>query len=92
MNKKVQLAILLGIGILLFVLSGLEFVPAVLLSVEPWWMYVVILGILVSAYYFMKYSLEDRRIDNDYIEKEGQVYMERIEAARAKKNAYHEES
>ncbi|OLO36494.1 hypothetical protein BTR23_15295 [Alkalihalophilus pseudofirmus] len=54
-------------------------------------MYFVVLGIFVSAYYFMKHSVEDKKIDEEFIEKEGQVFMERIEEDREKRKRLREE-
>ncbi|WP_209122784.1 sporulation YhaL family protein [Alkalihalobacillus sp. BA299] len=89
-NKQIQMIVLVCIGLFLFFVSGLDFSSVVLLNADPWWMYFVVLGILVSAYYFMKYSIEDKKIDEEFIEKEGQVFMERIEEDRAKRREYSE--
>jgi Sporulation protein YhaL len=51
----------------------------------PWWIYACIIGILVSGYMAYKTSREDKLIDEEFIEKEGQVYLERIEQERQKK-------
>jgi uncharacterized protein YabE (DUF348 family) len=51
----------------------------------PWWIYVCIIGILVSGYMAFKTSREDKIIDNEFIEQEGQVYLDRIEQERQKK-------
>ncbi|MEB1807983.1 MAG: sporulation YhaL family protein [Bacillaceae bacterium] len=90
-NKQMQMIVLVCIGLLLFLVSGLDFSSVVLLNVEPWWMYIVILGIIISAYYFIKHSLEDKKVDDEFIEKEGQVFMERIQEDREKRKRYSEE-
>lgn len=51
----------------------------------PWWIYACIVGILVSGYMAFKTSREDRMIDHEFIEQEGQVYLDRIEQERKKK-------
>ena len=51
----------------------------------PWWIYLCVIGILVSGYMAFKTSRQDKMIDEDYIEKEGQVYLDRIEQERQKK-------
>ncbi|OAS84006.1 MULTISPECIES: sporulation YhaL family protein [Metabacillus] len=51
----------------------------------PWWIYVCIIGILVSGYMAFKTAREDKLVDHEFIEKEGQVFIERIEQERQKK-------
>ncbi|KKI90793.1 hypothetical protein WQ54_18765 [Bacillus sp. SA1-12] len=51
----------------------------------PWWIYVCIIGILISGYMAFKTAREDKQIDHEFIEKEGQVFIERIEQERQKK-------
>ncbi|MCM3442510.1 sporulation YhaL family protein [Metabacillus halosaccharovorans] len=53
----------------------------------PWWIYLCVIGILVSGYMAFKTSRQDKMIDEDFIEKEGQVYLDRIEQERQKKKA-----
>lgn len=55
--------------------------------VLPWWIYVCIIGILISGYMAFKTHQQDKEIDDEFIEKEGQVYIERIEQERQKKQA-----
>ncbi len=53
----------------------------------PWWIYVCIIGIILSGYMAFKTHQQDKEIDDEFIEKEGQVYIERIELERQKKQA-----
>ncbi|MGM0876269.1 MAG: sporulation YhaL family protein [Bacillota bacterium] len=53
--------------------------------VLPWWIYACIIGILVSGYMAFKTSRQDKMVDEEFIEKEGQVYLDRIEQERQKK-------
>jgi hypothetical protein len=53
--------------------------------IMPWWIYLCIIGILVSGYMAFKSSREDKKIDDTFIEQEGQVYLDRIEQERQKK-------
>ncbi|MBY0123083.1 sporulation YhaL family protein [Bacillus sp. S/N-304-OC-R1] len=48
----------------------------------PLWIYFVAVGILLSAYMAIKSGREERKIENESIELEGRVYMERIEKER----------
>jgi Sporulation protein YhaL len=56
-----------------------------------WWIYLCIIGILVSGYMAFKTSREDKMIDDEFIEKEGQVYLDRIEQERQKKREIKEQ-
>jgi len=51
----------------------------------PWWIYLCIIGILVSGYMAFKTARQDKQIDDTFIEQEGQVYLDRIEQERQKK-------
>ncbi|MDQ0224269.1 sporulation YhaL family protein [Metabacillus niabensis] len=53
----------------------------------PWWIYVCIIGILVSGYMAFKTAREDKKVDQEFIEKEGQVFLERIEQERQRRKA-----
>ncbi|MFK3938601.1 sporulation YhaL family protein [Alkalihalobacillus sp. NPDC078783] len=58
-----------------------------ILAQDPWWIYVVMLGVVISGYFSLKYLLEDKRQEQAWIEQEGHVYMERLEEARQKKES-----
>ncbi|MCR2821082.1 sporulation YhaL family protein [Lederbergia panacisoli] len=45
----------------------------------PIWVYIVILGIFTSAFMAIKTAKEDKELETEWIEKEGQVYIERME-------------
>ncbi|MBS4218131.1 sporulation YhaL family protein [Bacillus sp. FJAT-49711] len=45
----------------------------------PIWVYVVILGIFTSAFMAIKTARADKELETEWIEKEGQVYIERME-------------
>ncbi|MBA2872002.1 cbb3-type cytochrome oxidase subunit 3 [Anoxybacillus calidus] len=51
----------------------------------PWWIYLVLIGIIVSAYMTVRTAKKEREIDEAFIEKEGEVYMERIREERARR-------
>jgi hypothetical protein len=52
----------------------------------PWWVYLVIVGIVLSGYMVLYTSKKEQEMDNDFIEKEGEVYMKRLEEEREKRN------
>ena len=52
----------------------------------PWWVYLVIVGIVLSGYRVLYTSKKEQDMDNEFIEKEGEVYMKRLEEEREKRN------
>jgi hypothetical protein len=52
----------------------------------PWWIYLVIVGIVLSGYMVLYTSRKEQEMDNEFIEKEGEVYMKRLEEEREKRN------
>ena len=52
----------------------------------PWWVYLVIVGIVLSGYMVLYTSKREQDMDNEFIEKEGEVYMKRLEEEREKRN------
>ncbi|HZG61604.1 MAG TPA: sporulation YhaL family protein [Anoxybacillus sp.] len=51
----------------------------------PWWIYLVLIGIVVSGYMTIRTAKKEREIDEAFIEKEGEVYIERIREERARR-------
>lgn len=51
----------------------------------PWWIYLVLAGIVFSAYMMIKTAKEDQEVDMEYIEKEGEIYIQRMEEERARR-------
>jgi len=52
----------------------------------PWWVYLVIVGIVLSGYMVLYTSRKEQEMDNEFIEKEGEVYMKRLAEEREKRN------
>ncbi|MCU4763490.1 sporulation YhaL family protein [Bacillus cereus] len=52
----------------------------------PWWVYLVIVGIVLSGYMVLYISKKEQEMDNEFIEKEGEVYMKRLAEEREKRN------
>ncbi|HLR09748.1 MAG TPA: sporulation YhaL family protein [Bacillota bacterium] len=49
----------------------------------PWWTFVIILFIFLSGYMAFRAIRAEKLLEQHYIEREGKVYMERIEQERA---------
>ncbi|MFC0473697.1 sporulation YhaL family protein [Halalkalibacter kiskunsagensis] len=81
-NKRIAL-ILLAILVVAFLLTQTA-VGGILLS-SPWWVYFVLAGIVLSGYLSVKYSVEDKHMEQEWIENEGNIYMERIEQEKERR-------
>ncbi|MBE3570675.1 MAG: sporulation YhaL family protein [Bacillales bacterium] len=51
----------------------------------PFWMYFVVAGIFFSAFMVIKTAREDRKADLEWIEKEGEVFIKRMQEEKRKK-------
>ncbi|MFS0644824.1 sporulation YhaL family protein [Siminovitchia sp. 179-K 8D1 HS] len=56
----------------------------------PIWLYVVIAGIFVSAFMAVKTAREDREVEQEWIEKEGEVFIKRMEEEKERKRGINE--
>jgi hypothetical protein len=52
----------------------------------PLWVIFVLGGIAISAFMAVKTGREDRAVENEIIEREGEVYMKRLEEEKKRKN------
>ena len=53
----------------------------------PFWMYFVVTGIVFSAFMVYKTGKEEKQIEDEIIEREGEVYMKRLEEEREEKES-----
>lgn len=51
---------------------------------SPWWVHLIMIGIIVSGYLSYKFAKEDREIEERWIEQEGENFMEPIRKRREK--------
>jgi len=51
----------------------------------PFWIYFVVAGIILSAYMVIRTGREERQMEEEIIEREGEIYMERLEKEREDK-------
>jgi hypothetical protein len=51
----------------------------------PWWIYLVVVGIVGSGIMMVKTGKMDRKMQQFYIEREGQVFIERIKYEKEKR-------
>lgn len=55
------------------------------LATIPVWGYFIIAGIIFSGFKAVEGVLEDKRADNEHIEREGNVFIERMEEERKRR-------
>lgn len=48
----------------------------------PFWIYFVVMGIITSAYMVVRTGKEEKLIEEEMIEREGDIYMQRLEQER----------
>ncbi|WP_316571180.1 sporulation YhaL family protein [Neobacillus sp. YIM B06451] len=51
----------------------------------PLWIYAIIIGIAVSAGMAVKTGKEERKLELETIEKEGEIYMKRLELEKERR-------
>lgn len=51
----------------------------------PVWMYFIIAGIIFSGYKVIEGVLEDKRADYEHIQREGEVFIRRMEEERKRR-------
>lgn len=47
-----------------------------------WWVYILIILIFLSGYMAFRAMRAERKLEHQYIEHEGKIYMERMEAEK----------
>ncbi|MFC4024528.1 sporulation YhaL family protein [Oceanobacillus longus] len=53
----------------------------------PLWVFAVIILIFLSGYMAYRAMLAERKLDQQFIEREGKIYLERIQEDRQKREA-----
>lgn len=51
----------------------------------PWWIILMILFICFSGYMSFRAMRAERRLEQQFIEREGEIFMERMEQERARR-------
>lgn len=51
----------------------------------PWWVLLMILFIVFSGYMAFRAARAERKLEQQFIEREGEVYIKRMEEERAKR-------
>ncbi|HLR70085.1 MAG TPA: sporulation YhaL family protein [Pseudogracilibacillus sp.] len=51
----------------------------------PWWVFLMILFICFSGYMYFRAVRAERKLEQQFIEREGEIYMERMKQEKAKR-------
>lgn len=51
----------------------------------PWWVYIIIVSIFLSGYMAFRAMRAERKLEQQFIENEGKIYIERMEMERENK-------
>ncbi|MCA1056480.1 sporulation YhaL family protein [Rossellomorea aquimaris] len=54
----------------------------------PIWMYFVVAGIFASAFMTVKSAKEEKKIEDEWIEKEGEVYISRMHEEKERRRQF----
>lgn len=73
----------------LFMLQQFHLLGPAISHIEsvPWWVYLVVAGILFSGYQAFTISKAEREVDEKWLEEQGEVYMKRIKAEKERRHA-----
>jgi hypothetical protein len=58
----------------------------------PWWVFMIIIFIFFSGYMAFRAMRAERELEQHYIERDGQVYMKRIEDERENRRLKQDEA
>lgn len=84
--RNASLIIIIAAALYFFIhMMGWMSVIAGFFSAIPAWMYFIIAGIIFSGYKVIESVLEDKRADEEQIQREGEVYMRRMEEERKRR-------
>ncbi|WP_345739410.1 sporulation YhaL family protein [Virgibacillus salarius] len=57
----------------------------------PWWVFVMIIFIFLSGFMAFRAMHAEKKLEYQFIEKEGKVYMDRLRAERERKQRQEQE-
>ncbi|WP_281269120.1 sporulation YhaL family protein [Bacillus taeanensis] len=53
----------------------------------PWWIYFVLAGIIFSGYKVILETVEEKKVDQQFIEQEGNIYIRRMEDEKKRRTS-----
>lgn len=87
--KPRTVAYWIGLILILFSLQITGYLVPLIsrLASSPWWILLVLAGVIFCGYQFFSISREEEEIDQAFIEQEGKVYMERMEEEKERRRS-----
>ncbi|MFC4619083.1 sporulation YhaL family protein [Camelliibacillus cellulosilyticus] len=89
MSKKAKFSLfLIGLLVVLYTLQQFGVLDGVLVYIGalPLWVVLVLAGIIISFWQFLKHSKAEEEEDEEWIEEQGAVYIRRMEAEKEARN------
>jgi len=88
MNAKAKRSLFLIFALVaVYVMQQLGWLSGVInyIGALPFWVVLVMVGILVSFWQYLKHANDDEEEDEQWIEQEGAIYIRRMEAERERR-------
>ncbi|SFG91310.1 sporulation YhaL family protein [Sporolactobacillus nakayamae] len=74
---------------ILFMLQQFGLIDPIINKLETvaWWVYLVVAGIIFSGYQAFNLSKQEKEVDEEWVQKQGNVYMKRISAEKKRRQS-----
>lgn len=71
----------------LFMLQQLGLIDPIINKLEnvAWWVYLVVAGIIFSGYQAFNLSKQEKDVDEEWVQEQGNVYMKRMNAEKKRR-------
>ncbi|MCO7124945.1 sporulation YhaL family protein [Sporolactobacillus shoreicorticis] len=72
---------------ILFLMQQFGMIDPVINMLEgvTWWVYLVVAGIIFSGYQAFNLSKQEKEVDEEWVEQQGNVYMKRMDAEKERR-------
>lgn len=89
MKQARRSLIVVALLFLLFMLQQFGLIDPVINKLESitWWVYLVVAGIIFSGYQAFSISRQDKEVDEEWVEQQGNVYMKRMDAEKKRRQS-----
>ncbi|MDF2910307.1 MAG: signal peptidase [Sporolactobacillus laevolacticus] len=89
MKQARRSLIVVALLFLLFMLQQFDLIDPVINKLESiaWWVYLVVAGIIFSGYQAFSISRQDKEVDEEWVEQQGNVYMKRLDAEKKRRQS-----
>lgn len=89
MKQARRSLIVVALLFLLFMLQQFDLIDPVINKLESiaWWVYLVVAGIIFCGYQAFSISRQDKEVDEEWVEQQGNVYMKRMDAEKKRRQS-----